>query len=96
MIGTKYVAFLSPSNEDLAVMKLYSWRDTDEQDLGNEKFLENLDWNLLEKLVREEAPMSRACDIELDRRYKEMVAAYETYKRLYKKEDRDGAKEDGV
>ena len=79
-LKTKHVRYLSPSNEDLAVMKLYAWRDTDVDDLRNPVFAGRLDWDLLERLVYEEAPLSRAADADKDRRYQEMAATYEHYK----------------
>ena len=81
-LGTDYVAYLSPCNEDLAVMKLYAWRDTDIEDLCNPRFVRQLDWELLEHLVYMEAPMSRAGDPDKDQRYQEMINTYEHYKDL--------------
>ena len=67
-------------------MKLYAWRDTDIDNLCNPTFASQLDWDLLEHLVYKEAPLSRAADIDKDRRYQEMINTYEHYKDVCKEE----------
>lgn len=82
-IKTTTVAFKTPSIEDLAVMKLYGWRPNDIADLTSEAFLEQVDWDLLDRLVYgdNEAKASALSP----RRYEEMVSIYEEYRKEYRK-----------
>ena len=82
-IKTTTVAFKTPSIEDLAVMKLYGWRPNDIADLTSEAFLEQVDWDLLDRLVYDnnEAKASALSP----RRYEEMVSIYEEYRKEYRK-----------
>ena len=54
-LETKTITYLRPSNEDLAVMKLYSWRKQDKDDLLNPAMLGQLNRNLLERLIYDES-----------------------------------------
>lgn len=78
-LPTKAIRYLVPSNEDLAVMKLYAYRPNDIADLNSPAFICSLDKDLLEKLVydKNEAPASAMSE----RRYTEMVYTYERYKK---------------
>ncbi len=86
-LETFAIDFYVPSQEDLAVMKLYRWEDPDIADLTAAPFLESLDWDLLEYLVfdHEEAAASRIALPENDSGLKQMRFNYEQYKRGWKK-----------
>lgn len=51
-IGARFIRYLTPSLEDLAVMKLYAYRPNDIIDLHSQAFVDRLDWRLLERLIR--------------------------------------------
>jgi hypothetical protein len=78
-LETKRVAFLTPSIEDLAVMKLYGWRPNDREDLNSPQFLERIDWRKLDRLVFD-ADEAQASALS-PRRYREMVDIYTEYAR---------------
>ena len=77
-IGSKAVDFLVPSDEDLVVMKLYAARPNDMQDIECAARSGKLDWSLLEHLVY--GPGEADASILSQRRYREMVDAYEEFK----------------
>lgn len=80
-IGSRTVEFVTPSVEDLVVMKLYAERPNDVQDVDGAVERGALDWGLLERLVygRDEAAASALSE----RRYKEMTEAYERMRRRW-------------
>lgn len=78
-IPTQLVRYLTPSLEDLAVMKLYAYRPNDIADLNSEEFLNALDWEQLDRLVRD--PDEALASTPSERGYGEMVCAYELYRR---------------
>lgn len=80
--NTRSVRFLVPSLEDLVVMKLYAWRPNDIADLTNDVVLQVLDWEKLEGLVYGKDEARASC--LSNRRYSEMTAIYEQYKREHK------------
>ncbi len=71
------------SLEDLAVMKLYRWEDSDKRDLTSAAFLEQLDCNLLDRLINDpnEAAASRIAVPENDREFKNLLFNYAEYKK---------------
>lgn len=77
----KAIQWLTPSLEDLVVMKLYAWRSNDEEDITSEAVLGNIDWTLLDYLVRSEDEAKASALSE--RRYREMVFIYERYAEKY-------------
>lgn len=81
-IGAKRIKFLTPSLEDLAVMKLYAWRPNDISDLTSTHFLNAVDWGLLHDLVYsdEEAHASALSE----RRWREMTATYKEYEEAWR------------
>lgn len=83
-LDTTAVVFLTPSLEDLAVMKLYAWRPNDQADLTSPLFLERIDWKLLDHLVY--SPDEAQASSLVPRRYREMVATYEQYREEYRRE----------
>lgn len=80
-LPTKTIDFLTPSVEDLAVMKLYGWRPNDQQDLESPAMLEAIDWSKLDLLVY--SPDEARASTLSPKRYREMVAIYEDYARRH-------------
>lgn len=80
---TMAVEYLTPSLEDLAVMKLYRWEEPDKLDLTAARFLESLNWTQLDQLVHdpEEAAASRIALPENDREFQNLLHNYEEYRR---------------
>lgn len=77
-LGTRVINFVTPSVEDLVVMKLYAERPNDIQDMDGAAKSGKLNWELLEKLVYggNEAKASAMSE----KRYLEMTEAYERMK----------------
>ena len=67
--------FFRPSTEDLAVMKLYSWRKQDQMDLTSPEMLAELDLGLLDHLVHDENEAKASSLTSLT--YRKMVEVYE-------------------
>ena len=82
-LDTRAVRYLSPSLEDLAVMKLYAYRPNDRSDLNSPNFVDKLDWDKLDHLVysKDEALASSPSE----RSYAEMVCAYKIYRKEHGK-----------
>ena len=82
-LETLAVEYLTPSLEDLAVMKLYRWEEPDKKDLTTPRFLESLDWARLDHLVHDpdEAAASRIALPEKDREFRNLLHNYEEYRR---------------
>ncbi len=82
-LSTLAIDFFILSQEDLAVMKLYRWEDLDIADLTSRRFLETLNWALLEQLVYDpdEAASSRVAEPERDLELRQMRANFEQYRR---------------
>ena len=78
-IPTQLIDYLTPSQEDIAVMKLYGWRGNDQEDLNSPEFIEKLDWSLLDHLVFSDDEAKASMLIE--RRYLEMRDLYINYAR---------------
>ena len=74
-LETTAVDFFRPSAEDLAVMKLYSWRKQDQIDLTSSKLLAELDFDLLDHLVYDEDEAKASSLTPLS--YRKMVEVYE-------------------
>lgn len=85
-LETMAIDYYVPSQEDLAVMKLYRWSPVDEADLTAPAFLERLDWDLLDRLVLdpEEAQASHVLASE-SKSYKEMRQRYLGYREEWKR-----------
>ena len=80
-LPTETVDFLTPSVEDLAVMKLYGWRPNDQQDLESPAMLAAIDWEKLDRLVLD--PDEAMASALSPRRYWEMASIYEDYARRH-------------
>lgn len=83
-IKGKCIDFWVLSPEDLVVMKLYRWSESDITDITNNAILEKLDWDLLEHLVygRDEARLSIIAETSIS--YQEMIYRFEEYKSTFK------------
>lgn len=81
-LGLLAIQVLTPSLEDLAVMKLYRWEAPDVADLTDPAFVAKVDRELLDHLVRDpdEAAASRIAPPELDREFKNLLFNYGQYK----------------
>lgn len=77
-LNTQVVTFVTPSTEDLVVMKLYAQRPNDMQDIESAAAKGLIDWELLDKLVMD--PDEAAASALSPRRYREMVDAYARFK----------------
>jgi hypothetical protein len=73
-----FLHYQRPSLEDLIVTKLYAMRPPDIKDLRSPEVVSHIDWELLEHIVydKNEAVASALNE----RKYGEMVQAYEDYK----------------
>ena len=68
---------MTPSTEDLVVMKLYAERPNDVQDIDAAAERGAIDWQLLDRLVYDQDE-SKASALS-ERRYQEMVGSYERF-----------------
>lgn len=82
-IETTSVRFVVPSLEDLVIMKLYAQRPNDIQDIESAAKADLINWDLLEYLVYNDNEARASTNIE--RRYNEMVDAFERFKEAWKK-----------
>lgn len=82
-IEGSFLKYFTPSLEDLVITKLYAMRPSDEEDITSDRVLASLDWELLEKLVFDKNEAAASALVE--RRYKEMVHAFQEYKERYRK-----------
>jgi len=53
-VGGRRIDIFTASLEDIVISKLYSIRPQDIQDIENKVILDNLDWDLLDKLANDE------------------------------------------
>lgn len=81
-VGGRKIDFYTASLEDIVIAKLYSARATDIRDVENEKVVESIDWELLEKLAVEEDE-ARASALN-DRCYADFKASYDDYVRRHR------------
>ena len=82
-IDTSSVDVLTPSLEDLVVMKLYAWRGKDVDDLTSDGTLSNIDWDLLDYLVTSD---DEACASVLSNMtYQTLLYRYREYADMYRR-----------
>lgn len=81
-LRTRVIRYLTPSAEDLAVMKLYSAREQDLEDLNSPDFVKSLDWGKLDSYVKDEEGAS--INLVSPRAYAEMLNTYENYRKWNK------------
>lgn len=76
---TLAVDYMIISIKDIVASKLYAGRGKDKNDLYKEEVAKLLNWDILDKIVYEEMKI----DSLSERRWKELVYEYETYKEVY-------------
>ena len=74
--------FFTASLEDIVIAKLFSYRDTDRQDIIKDLVIKALDWDLLDRIARfdEEVKLNALNE----RNYQDFLFNYEEYVRRYK------------
>ena len=78
-IKTKAIDYYLLSLEDLVIMKLFSDRERDRIDIRNEEVVNNLNWELLDKIIS-----SGEADVSFNTaRYKDFLKKYEDYRKEY-------------
>lgn len=82
-IDTSAVSVLTPSLEDLVVMKLYAWRGKDVDDLTSSGTLECIDWDLLGYLVTSDNE-ARASVLS-NMTYQTLLYRYQEYADMYRR-----------
>ena len=82
-IDTSAVSVLTPSLEDLVVMKLYAWRGKDVDDLTSDGTLSCVDWDLLDYLVTSDNE-ARASVLS-DMTYQTLLYRYLDYADMYRR-----------
>lgn len=76
------IDFYTASLEDIVIAKLYSYRETDRQDILHPDVLSRMDWQQLEHLaLAEDEARSSALN---DRAYQEFLYNYQEYVRRYR------------
>lgn len=80
-LPTQAVEYVTPSAEDLTVMKLYAQRPNDMQDIESAAQQGKLNWSLLDMLVFD--PDEAAASSLSPRRYGEMVDAYKRFRERF-------------
>lgn len=73
-IPTKSINYLTPSTEDIIVMKIYASREKDKEDIETIRLKGNYDKKLLDHCVKEAEKSSLS-----EYRYREMVSLYHDY-----------------
>lgn len=76
-VGARTIKYMTPSTEDLVVMKLYAERPNDVQDIDAAAERGAIDWQLLDRLVYD--PDESKASALSERRYQEMVGSYERF-----------------
>jgi len=80
-VGGRRIDIFTASLEDIVISKLYSIRPQDIQDIENKVVLDNLDWDLLEKLANDENEAK--CSTLNTRTYSEFKQSYDEYRRRF-------------
>ena len=74
-LSTKIIDYFTLSLEDLVIMKLFSTRGKDHQDIREKGIIEKLNWGLLDSIIS-----SGEVDVSFnERRYKEFLSRYHEY-----------------
>ena len=82
LLHGKSIDFFTASLEDIVIAKLYSYRDTDYEDITNPMVLKALNWDLLRKLAVDEGEAKASALNPV--RYKEMLHSFEEYEKRYR------------
>lgn len=73
----KVIDFFTASLEDIIVAKLYSFRDTDRRDIESPAVLNDIDWELLDRLAKDDDEAHASALNE--RNYADFRQNYEDY-----------------
>lgn len=76
------IDFYTASLEDIVIAKLFSYRDTDRQDLIDEKVIQAIDWKKLDVLAKDEDEIKAS--VLNDRCYQDFLYDYKEYVRRYR------------
>ena len=79
-LNTKVIHYYLLSLEDLVIMKLFSGREKDYNDISSPNVIRNLNWDLLDKII-EDGEVDNSFN---ERRYKIFLDNYDRYKDKYK------------
>lgn len=80
-IKTRSIDYYVLSLEDLVIMKLFSDRGKDRDDIRKEEVIKSIDWDLLNKIISD----GEADNSFNERRYKDFLYKYNEYIKEYKK-----------
>ena len=78
----KKIDFFTASLEDIVIAKLFSYRDTDRQDIIKDTVIKALDWELLDLIVKSDEEVK--LNALNERNYRDFLFNYEEYVRRYK------------
>jgi len=81
-IQGKKIDFFTASLEDIVIAKLFSYRDTDRQDIVRDSVIKALDWDLLDQIARSDEEVK--LNALNERNYQDFLFNYEEYVRRYK------------
>lgn len=81
-INGQKIDFYTASLEDIVIAKLYSFRDTDRQDVIDPHVVAAIDWDILDRLATSDGE-AKASALN-DRCYSDFLANYEEYIRRYR------------
>ena len=81
-IRGKKIDFFTASLEDTVIAKLFSYRDTDRQDIIKDTVVQALDWDLLDRIVRSDEEVR--LNAMNDRNFQDFLFNYEEYVRRYR------------
>ena len=82
LFSGKIIDFYTASLEDIVIAKVYSFRDTDHEDITNPSIIESLDWELLRELATSEDEAKAAAMNRI--RYDEFLYSFEEYERRWR------------
>ncbi len=81
-IRGKKIDFFTASLEDIVIAKLFSYRDTDRQDIIKDTVVQALDWDLLDRIVRSDEEVR--LNALNERNFQDFLFNYEEYVRRYR------------
>ena len=81
-IQGKKIDYFTASLEDIVIAKLFSYRDTDRQDIIKDTVVKALDWHLLDRIVKTDEEVK--LNALNERNYQDFLYNYEEYVRRYR------------
>ena len=81
-IQGKKIDYYTASLEDIVIAKLFSYRDTDRQDIIRDTVIKALDWHLLDRIVKTDEEVK--LNALNERNYQDFLYNYEEYVRRYR------------